>query len=84
MPLDRCIAAMKQIGQAMSEKLKEASLGGLAVSVRVLLFRPRLAYDGAEVPPIEHGPCDTGGALNTRVGWLEIYVDDPTPTRGLN
>ncbi len=32
MPLDGCIAAMKQIGQEMSDKFKETSLGGLAVS----------------------------------------------------
>ena len=33
MPLDSCIAAMKQIGIEMSEKYKETSLGGLAVSL---------------------------------------------------
>lgn len=33
MPLDGCIAAMKQTGLEMSEKFKETSLGGLAVSV---------------------------------------------------
>jgi L-serine dehydratase len=33
MPLDSCIAAMKQTGKEMSEKFKETSLGGLAVSV---------------------------------------------------
>ena len=33
MPLDACIAAMKQIGEEMSIKFKETSLGGLAVSV---------------------------------------------------
>ena len=33
MPLDNCIAAMKQTGLEMSEKYKETSLGGLAVSV---------------------------------------------------
>ncbi len=33
MPLDNCIAAMKQTGQEMSQKFKETSLGGLAVSV---------------------------------------------------
>ena len=33
MSLDNCIAAMKQTGQEMSEKFKETSLGGLAVSV---------------------------------------------------
>ena len=33
MPLDSCIAAMKQTGLEMSEKFKETSLGGLAVSV---------------------------------------------------
>ncbi|OOZ16263.1 L-serine ammonia-lyase [Solemya velum gill symbiont] len=33
MPLDNCIAAMKQTGLEMSEKFKETSLGGLAVSV---------------------------------------------------
>lgn len=32
MPLDSCIAAMKQTGLEMSEKFKETSLGGLAVS----------------------------------------------------
>ena len=32
MPLDNCIAAMKQTGEEMSDKLKETSLGGLAVS----------------------------------------------------
>lgn len=33
MPLDGCIAAMKQTGLEMSEKYKETSLGGLAVSI---------------------------------------------------
>ena len=33
MPLDNCIAAMKQTGMEMSAKFKETSLGGLAVSV---------------------------------------------------
>jgi len=33
MPLDICIAAMKQTGLEMSEKYKETSLGGLAVSI---------------------------------------------------
>ena len=33
MPLDNCIAAMKQTGMEMSAKYKETSLGGLAVSV---------------------------------------------------
>jgi len=33
MPLDNCIAAMKQTGQEMSEKYKETSLGGLAVNI---------------------------------------------------
>ncbi len=33
MPLDNCIAAMKQTGMEMSEKYKETSLGGLAVSI---------------------------------------------------
>lgn len=33
MPLDACIAAMKQTGQEMSEKFKETALGGLAVSI---------------------------------------------------
>jgi L-serine dehydratase len=32
-PLDNCIAAMKQTGQEMSAKFKETSLGGLAVSI---------------------------------------------------
>ncbi len=32
MPLDNCIAAMKQTGMEMSEKYKETSLGGLAIS----------------------------------------------------
>lgn len=32
MPLDSCIAAMKQTGMEMSHKYKETSLGGLAVS----------------------------------------------------
>lgn len=32
MSLDNCIAAMKQTGLEMSEKYKETSLGGLAVS----------------------------------------------------
>jgi L-serine dehydratase len=33
MPLDGCIAAMKQTGLEMSVKFKETSLGGLAVSI---------------------------------------------------
>lgn len=33
MPFDACIAAMKQTGMEMSHKLKETSLGGLAVSI---------------------------------------------------
>lgn len=33
MPLDNCIAAMKQTGLEMSEKYKETALGGLAVSL---------------------------------------------------
>jgi len=33
MPLDNCIAAMKQTGMEMSEKYKETALGGLAVSM---------------------------------------------------
>jgi len=33
MPLDSCIAAMKQTGLEMSDKFKETALGGLAVSV---------------------------------------------------
>jgi L-serine dehydratase len=33
MPLDNCIAAMKQTGLEMSEKYKETALGGLAVSI---------------------------------------------------
>ncbi len=33
MPLDKCIAAMKQTGLEMSVKYKETSLGGLAVSI---------------------------------------------------
>jgi L-serine dehydratase len=33
MPLDNCIAAMKQTGLEMSERYKETSLGGLAVSI---------------------------------------------------
>lgn len=33
MPLDSCIAAMKQTGLEMSRKFKETSLGGLAVSL---------------------------------------------------
>jgi len=33
MPLDECIAAMKQTGLEMSEKYKETSLGGLAVRI---------------------------------------------------
>ncbi|MFV2004293.1 MAG: L-serine ammonia-lyase [Gammaproteobacteria bacterium] len=33
MPLDNCIAAMKQTGEEMSIKFKETSLGGLAVSI---------------------------------------------------
>ena len=31
--LDSCIAAMKQTGMEMSQKFKETSLGGLAVSI---------------------------------------------------
>lgn len=33
MPLDNCIEAMRQTGEAMSTKLKETSLGGLAVNM---------------------------------------------------
>ena len=33
MPLDNCIAAMKQTGLEMSHKFKETALGGLAVSI---------------------------------------------------
>ena len=33
MPLDNCIAAMKQTGLEMSQKYKETALGGLAVSL---------------------------------------------------
>ena len=33
MPLDNCIAAMKQTGLEMSHKYKETALGGLAVSI---------------------------------------------------
>jgi len=33
MPLDNCIAAMKQTGLEMSQKYKETSMGGLAVSI---------------------------------------------------
>ena len=33
MPLDNCIAAMKQTGMEMSSKYKETALGGLAVSI---------------------------------------------------
>ncbi|MFD0986432.1 L-serine ammonia-lyase [Methyloligella solikamskensis] len=33
MPLDNCIKAMRQTGEAMSSTLKETSLGGLAVNV---------------------------------------------------
>ncbi len=33
MPLDSCIAAMKQTGEEMSSRFKETSLGGLAVSI---------------------------------------------------
>jgi len=33
MPLDGCIAAMKQTGLEMSDKFKETSLGGLAISL---------------------------------------------------
>ena len=33
MPLDNCIAAMKKTGMEMSDKYKETSLGGLAVSI---------------------------------------------------
>ena len=32
MPLDNCIEAMRQTGEAMSHKFKETSLGGLAVN----------------------------------------------------
>ena len=32
MPLDNCIEAMRQTGEAMSDKFKETSLGGLAVN----------------------------------------------------
>jgi L-serine dehydratase len=33
MPLDNCIAAMRQTGEEMSHKFKETSLGGLAVNL---------------------------------------------------
>ena len=33
MPLDNCIEAMRQTGEAMSERFKETSLGGLAVNL---------------------------------------------------
>ena len=33
MPLDNCIAAMRQTGEEMSAKFKETSLGGLAVNL---------------------------------------------------
>jgi L-serine dehydratase len=33
MPLDNCIEAMRQTGQAMNVKFKETSLGGLAVNL---------------------------------------------------
>ncbi len=33
MPLDNCIAAMRQTGEEMSAKYKETSLGGLAVNI---------------------------------------------------
>jgi len=33
MPLDNCIAAMKQTGEEMSHIFKETSLGGLAVNI---------------------------------------------------
>jgi L-serine dehydratase len=33
MPLDNCIAAMRQTGEEMSVKYKETSLGGLAVNL---------------------------------------------------
>ncbi len=33
MPLDNCIAAMRQTGEEMSAKYKETSLGGLAVNL---------------------------------------------------
>lgn len=33
MPLDNCIAAMRQTGEAMNTKFKETSLGGLAVNL---------------------------------------------------
>ena len=33
MSLDNCVAAMKQTGKEMSEKFKETSLGGLAVTI---------------------------------------------------
>ena len=33
MPLDNCIRAMRQTGEAMSSKFKETSLGGLAVNL---------------------------------------------------
>jgi L-serine dehydratase len=33
MPLDNCIAAMRQTGEEMSSKFKETSLGGLAVNL---------------------------------------------------
>ena len=33
MPLDNCIEAMRQTGEAMNAKFKETSLGGLAVNL---------------------------------------------------
>jgi L-serine dehydratase len=33
MPLDNCIEAMRQTGEAMNERFKETSLGGLAVNL---------------------------------------------------
>jgi len=33
MPLDNCIEAMRQTGEAMSDKFNETSLGGLAVNL---------------------------------------------------
>ena len=33
MPLDNCIAAMRETGESISTKLKETSLGGLAVNL---------------------------------------------------
>jgi|GEM_PF-3046489 len=32
MPLDNCIEALRQIGEAMNGRFKENSLGGLAVN----------------------------------------------------